>query len=72
MMETEAVDLSVVDSIFKVKLLDDEPYDSITTFKEVIQNIKNGNINPDGPTIETPSNMKINLKYHQKRLLYEM
>ena len=71
MMETETANLPV-ESLIKVNILDDEPYHTEYTFKEVIKNIKNGNINPEGPIIETPNSMKINLKYHQKRLLYEM
>ena len=62
MMETETANLPV-ESLIKVNLLDDEPYHTEFTFKEVIKNIKNGNINPEGPIIETPNGMKINLKY---------
>ena len=40
-----------------------------TLLKEVN---KNGTISPDGPMIDTPSKIKIKLKPHQKRTLYEM
>ena len=60
------------DQIIKLNLAEDEPYHSDNTYGEVKKNIKKGYINPEGPLIETPNGMKLTLKYHQKRLLYEM
>jgi hypothetical protein len=41
-------------------------------YKKIVDNIIAGNVKPDGPIIETPKNMKLELKLHQKRILYEM
>lgn len=38
----------------------------------IVKHLKKGNIKPIGNYEETPKNMKINLKLHQKRMLYEM
>lgn len=38
----------------------------------ILNNIKNGNIIENGPIINTPNNFTIDLKLHQKRMLYEM
>ena len=60
------------DQIIKISLSEDEAYHTENIYREVKNNIKSGNINPEGPLIETPAGMKIMLKYHQKRLLHEM
>lgn len=45
---------------------------SSETYKKILKNIKNGNITENGPIINTPNKFNIELKLHQKRMLYEM
>jgi len=49
-----------------------EAFNDFNNFKKVLNIIEHGNIMEDGPTIETPHNCKIQLKLHQKRIIYEM
>lgn len=59
-------------AILKIKLDHGDCYQNDYNYNLVKRNIIEGNINPNGEIIDTPKSMKIELKYHQKRLLYEM
>ena len=50
----------------------DETYHSSSTYRTIQKNILNGNIVPDGPLEPTPENIKVELKIHQQRMLFEM
>ena len=63
---------SLINSIFKIPLQEDETYHSNSVYKDITNRIKMGNINPNGDITETPDNMSITLKLHQKRVLNEM
>ena len=41
-------------------------------YKKVLKNIQKGNILEDGQYVETPLDCKLDLKLHQKRMVYEM
>jgi FtsZ-binding cell division protein ZapB len=41
-------------------------------YKQIVDKINEGNINPEGNLHHTPESMKIKLKLHQQRSLYEM
>ena len=41
-------------------------------YKKVLRNIQKGNILEDGQYVETPLDCKLDLKLHQKRMVYEM
>ena len=55
-----------------IDLDDSETYHSYDCYDKIVENIIEGNIKQDGPIIETPENMSINLKLHQKRMIFEM
>lgn len=59
-------------NITKINLDDEETYHSFHTYDGVVNNILSGNIQIDGGIIDTPPNMSISLKSHQKRMIYEM
>lgn len=57
----------------KLKLLNLKNAYPIITFKKLLKLINiEGTISPDGPIINTPSKISLDLKVHQKRTLYEM
>lgn len=55
-----------------VNMDDSETYHSYHCYENIAQNIIQGNIKEEGPLIDTPENMSINLKLHQKRMVSEM
>lgn len=59
-------------SIHKIKLNSDDIRHSEQIYNRIFKNIKKGNINPIGPLMDTPSNILVPLKTHQKRIVYEM
>lgn len=59
-------------NIFKLELEDDSSYFGSSTFKQVCDLIKKGNINPDGKLASTPPQIKLPLKLHQQRVVAEM
>ena len=55
-----------------IKLLNNISNDNLN-LEKLLKNInKYGTISPEGPIIETPEKIKVSLKQHQKRTLYEM
>ena len=57
----------------RIKLLDLHESNPIITFKKLVRRInKQGTISPNGPIINTPAKISVELKSHQKRTLYEM
>ena len=55
-----------------ISILDNKDHSNLGTEK-ILKGINQyGTISPNGPIIDTPSKIKINLKAHQKRTLYEM
>ena len=58
--------------IQKIELNSGETYHSTSVYKDVINNIMKGNVNPSGPIEDTPKGLLLDLKLHQKRLLSEM
>lgn len=47
-------------------------YDNINNYIKVLKRIQNGNIIEEGGKVKTPDNCKIQLKEHQKRIIFEM
>ena len=57
----------------QLKLLDIYKENVGVKFSDIVNSINDeGTISPEGPIIETPKNIKLPLKIHQKRTLYEM
>ena len=59
-------------NIFKLELEDDSSYFGSSTFKQVCDLIKKGNISPNGKLAPTPPEIKLSLKLHQQRVIAEM
>lgn len=60
-------------SIIKYNLGENQVYFSSIIMNEINKNILHGNVNSNCNNIEnTPENFKLELKHHQKRILYEM
>lgn len=59
-------------NIYKINLNSNTTKHNNIIYEKIFNNIKQGNINPEGPLLETPKNIKISLKKHQQRILYEM
>ena len=55
-----------------VLFLDLNIHHQYTNYKKIVDHINKGNINPDGNLYHTPDNIKMKLKLHQQRSLYEM
>jgi len=68
----DVLDNSTEPSLLKCNLQDYETYHSNDIYKTVCKKIKDGNIKPNGPRVSTPNNLKLPLKVHQERILYEM
>ena len=57
----------------ELKLLDLHTSLPVVTFKKLVNKINSlGTISPNGPIIDTPAKITVELKPHQKRTLYEM
>ena len=57
----------------KLKMLDVKNGYLLFDYKKLLKNInKYGTIDPSGPILDTPSEIKLSLKTHQKRTLFEM
>ena len=52
--------------------IDIGPNSSYTDYRKIVKQINSGNINSNGCLHHTPDKMKVQLKLHQQRLLYEM
>lgn len=70
--ETPSLDNNNPSNIFKIELEADISYFGNSTYKQVCDLIKKGNINPDGKLITTPPEIKLPLKLHQQRVVAEM
>jgi len=69
---SESEPLIPVSGINMIDFPKDQVYFNQTQIKEIRNKIKMGNIDPNGKLEPTPDGMKIELKIHQKRMLYEM
>ena len=47
-------------------------YDNLENYAKVLRRIQKGNINNIGGKVKTPDKCKIQLKEHQKRIIFEM
>ena len=52
--------------------LDLNPHHNYSNYKKIVDHINKGNINPNGNLKYTPNKIKMTLKLHQQRSLYEM
>lgn len=59
-------------SIIKINILPGEIYHSNYIYNNVTEQILRGNLKEDGGMIENPDKLLIDLKIHQKRMIYEM
>lgn len=62
----------MTETLSKINLDSNLEYFSYNNLTQIYNNINKGNIMEDGPLENTPNNIKLDLKIHQKRILYEM